>query len=172
MFKWSFLVKQMAVTAVLCSGLIGGIAHALDAPKGPVVLSVSGKVSETNKDGKALLDMAMLRALPQHTFTTDTVWDKRPVKFSGPRLRDVLKLVKASGVEIKAIAINDYAVTVPMSDAEKFDVIVATTMNDRDSPARTKGPLFLVYPFSSDPVLKSKVYEERAIWQLKAIEIK
>jgi hypothetical protein len=172
MFKWSFLVKQMAVTAALWSGLIGGIAHALDAPKGPVVLSASGKVAETNKDGKALLDMAMLRALPQHTFTTETVWDKRPVKFSGPRLRDVLKLVKGSGTEVKAIAINDYAVTVPVSDADKFDVIVATTMNDRDIPARTKGPLFLVYPFSSDPVLKGKVYEDRSIWQLKAIEIK
>jgi hypothetical protein len=153
-------------------GMAAGAAHALDAPKGPVVLSISGKVADTNQDGKALLDMAMLRALPQHTFTTDTVWDKRPVKFSGPRLRDVLKLVKSSGTEIKAIAINDYAVTVPVSDADKFDVVLAIRMNDRDIPARTKGPVFLVYPFSSNPELKAKVYEDRSIWQLKAIEIK
>ena len=172
MVKWSTVVKRIAILVVIWSGLIGGFGHALDAPKGPVVLSIAGKVAETNKDGKALLDMAMLRALPQHSFTTDTVWDKRPVKFAGPRLRDVLKLVKGSGTEIKAIAVNDYAVSVPVSDADKFDVILAVSMNDRDIPARTKGPLFLVYPFSSDPVLKDKVYQDRSIWQLKGIEIK
>ncbi len=172
MFTWSVFIKRIAITAAFCSCLIGGMALALDGAKGPVVLSISGKIAETNKDGKALLDMAMLRALPQHNFTTETVWDKRPVKFSGPRLRDVLKLVKGSGTEVNAIAINDYAVSVPVSDAEKFDVILAITMNDREIPARTKGPLFLVYPFSSDPVLQGKVYVERSIWQLKAIEIK
>jgi hypothetical protein len=172
MLNWPLSIKQVAVSAALCMGLMVGFAHALDAPRGPVVLSISGKVAATNMDGKALFDMPMLRALPQHTFTTETAWDKRPVKFAGPRLRDVLRLVKGSGTEIRAIAINDYAVSVPVSDADKFELIVATTMNDRDIPARTKGPLFLVYPFSSDPVLKDKVYQDRSIWQLKGIEIK
>jgi hypothetical protein len=146
--------------------------YALDAPKGPVVLTISGKMGVSNQDGKAAFDMAALRALPEHTFTTETAWDKRPVKFSGPLLRDVLALVKASGTELKAIAVNDYAVSVPAGDAKQFDVILAHRMNDRDIPARTKGPVFLVYPYSSHPVLKEKVYEERSIWQLKAIELK
>lgn len=148
------------------------VSTSLEMPSGPTVLIAAGKIGNTNQGDKAILDMAALRALPQKTFTTDTVWDKRPVKFSGPLLRDVLRLLKASGTEIRAIAVNDYAVTIPVSDAHTFDVIIATRLNDRDIPPRTKGPLFIVYPFSSDPVLKDKRYEERAIWQLKAIEVK
>ncbi len=167
--RWA---KLLMTACGLTLALAQGQAWALDMPKGPVILVISGKVAQTNQDGKALLDMAMLRALPQHTFTTQTVWDKRPVKFSGPRLRDLLKHVKASGTELKAIAMNDYAVTVPMADADQFDVILAIRMNDREISPRTKGPLFLVYPFDSHPTLKQKVYEERSIWQLKAIEVK
>jgi hypothetical protein len=166
-FIWRSLLCFFVVFAINVSQ-----AGELETPKGPVVLTVSGKVGHTTKDGKALFDLAMLRALPQHTFTTETVWDQRPVKFSGPRLRDVLQHVRASGTELKAIAINDYAVTVPVTDANSFDVVIATRMNDRDISPRTKGPLFLVYPFNSNPVLKQKVYEERSIWQLKAIEVK
>ena len=146
-------------------------AWSMDPPKGPVVLTVSGKVGETTKAGVAELDLAALKALPQHTFVTDTPWDKRPVKFSGPRLRDVLALVKASGTELKAVAVNDYAVTVPASDAREFDVVVALLINDRDIPPRTKGPLFLIYPFGAHPRLNAKIYQDRSIWQLKSLVV-
>jgi hypothetical protein len=151
--------------------VLAGPALALDAPKGPVVLTVSGKIADSNKGAVAEIDMAMLKALPQHTFTTDTPWDKRPVKFSGPLLRDVLAMVKASGTELKAVAVNDYAVSVPVADAQQFNVVLAVLMNDRDIPPRTKGPLFLIYPFNSHPSLNAKAYQERSIWQLKALQI-
>jgi hypothetical protein len=151
--------------------VLAGPALALDAPKGPVVLTVSGKIADSNKGAVAEIDMAMLKALPQHTFTTDTPWDKRPVKFSGPLLRDVLAMVKASGTELKAVAVNDYAVSVPVADAQQFNVVLAVLMNDRDIPSRTKGPLFLIYPFNSHPSLNAKAYQERSIWQLKALQI-
>jgi hypothetical protein len=166
------MVSFSASLAIAANLALLPTAYALEAPKGPVVLTISGKIGDSNQDGKAVFDMAALRALPQHTFTTETVWDKRPVKFSGPLLRDVLSLVKASGTELKAIAVNDYAVSVPAGDAKQFDVVLANRMNDRDIPARTKGPVFLVYPYNSNPVLKDKVYEDRSIWQLKAIEVK
>lgn len=160
------------LATVVALGSLAMVAQALEAPNGPIVLTVSGKIAQTNQDGKAVFDMATLRSLPQKTFVTETAWDKRPVKFSGPLMRDVLQLLKNSGTEIKAVAINDYAVAIPVSDAQKFDLIIATRMNDRDIPPRTKGPLFIVYPFSSTPELKEKIYEERAIWQLTAMELR
>lgn len=163
--------RFLAAVGMAALGFLAFSAQALDGPTGPVVLTVSGKIAQTNHDGKAVLDMAALRALPQTTFTTETAWDKRPVKFSGPLLRDVLRMLQSSGTELKAVAVNDYAVTIPADDAQKFNLIIATRMNDRDIPPRTKGPLFVVYPFSSSPALKDKVYQERAIWQLKAIEV-
>lgn len=156
----------------LVGGLLGSTAAwALEAPKGKVILSVSGKLGATNRGDKAVFDLAMLEALPQKTFTTMTPWEKTPVKFSGPLLRDVLAAVKAQGNTLKAVALNDYKITIPLEDTQKFDVVLAHRMNDQPIPVRTKGPLFVVYPFDSNPALQSTVYYERAIWQLGGLEI-
>jgi hypothetical protein len=148
-----------------------GTAHALQPAKERVVLTVSGKIATKNQGALATFDMAMLEALPQRTFTTLTPWENQPVKFSGPLLRDLLAAVKADGKNIKATAINDYRINIPVEDSQLFDVIVATRMNDAPMPVRAKGPLFIVYPFDAKPELKSNKYYERSIWQLKAIEV-
>jgi hypothetical protein len=132
---------------------------------------VTGKIGETNAGQAARFDMKMLAALPQHSFTTSTPWFDKPVKFTGPLLSDVLAAVKASGTTIKAVAINDYKITIPMSDASLFPMIMAREINDKEISVREKGPLFVVYPFDSDAKLRSSTYYERSIWQLKALEI-
>jgi hypothetical protein len=86
-------------------------------------------------------------------------------------LRNVLAATKASGSTIKAVALNDYKTQIPMDDAAKFDVIVAHSMNGQDIPVRTKGPLFIVYPFDRQPELKTPTYYERSAWQLQRMEI-
>jgi hypothetical protein len=149
----------------------GPAAWALDAPKGPVVLQVSGLIEAHNQGKVAALDMKALQALPQKSFTTQTPWDQKPVTFSGPLLRDVLQLVKAKGQHIRAVALNDYRVKLPVSDASEHDVVLAVQMNGQAIPVRTKGPLFIVYPFDTKKELQHKTYYERSIWQLKAIEV-
>ena len=156
----------------LFSGLLmAGPSLALDAPKERPILTVSGKIGEKNAGDKARFDMKMLEALPQHSFTTRTPWYDRPVKFTGPLLSDVLAAVKASGTNISAIAINDYKITIPVSDTQKFKVLVARLLDDQPMPVREKGPLFVIYPFDSDTDLRSSTYYERSIWQLKALDI-
>lgn len=162
-----------AAAALFFLGLGGAAAQTapLAAPKGRVVLTVGGKIGANNQGQQAVFDMAMLEALPQHRFTTLTPWDEKAVSFSGPRLRDVLAAVRAQGTQIKATALNDYRITIPIEDAQRFDVVVATRKNGEPMPVRDKGPLFIVYPFDSDPTLKDKRYYERSIWQLKAIDV-
>jgi hypothetical protein len=154
-----------------CAAWLALSAHALEPAKGKVILTIQGKVGETNSPKGAVFDMAMLKSLPQQTFSTHTPWDKTPTKFQGPLLRDVLAAAKASGTTIKAVALNDYKTQIPMGDAAKFDVIVAHSMNGQDIPVRTKGPLFIVYPFDSQPELKTPTYYERSAWQLQRMEI-
>jgi hypothetical protein len=138
---------------------------------GKIVLTVSGNVGDKNTANAAAFDMAMLEKLPQRNFTTLTPWDKQPIKFTGPLLRDVLAAAKASGTTIKAAALNDYQTSIPLDDAQKFDVILAHKMNGADIPVKTKGPLFIVYPYDSKPELRSTVYYERSAWQLKSMTI-
>jgi hypothetical protein len=83
----------------------------------------------------------------------------------------VLAAVKASGSVVKAVAINDYAISIPVADTTKHKVIVARLLDDKPMAVRDKGPLFVVYPFDDNAVLRSSVYYERSIWQLKALDI-
>jgi hypothetical protein len=144
---------------------------AATAPKGRVVLTVTGNIARTNVGQSYQFDMAMIDALPRHTFTTRTPWYDKPVTFSGPRLADVMAAVGAKGVSIQATAINDYKITIPMSDALEHPVIMANRIDGKAIPVREKGPLFVIYPFDSSATLRSSVYYERSIWQLKAMHV-
>ena len=165
------LSRTMGVLCVMLAMFAGSAIWALDVPQGPVVLKVSGLIEAHNQCKVAVLDMKALQALPQKSFTTKTPWSQNPVTFSGPLLRDVLQLVKAKGQNIRAVALNDYRVKLPLSDALEQDVVVAVQMDGQAIPVRTKGPLFIVYPFDAKKELQHKTYYERSIWQLKAIEV-
>ncbi len=161
-------LAALIATAALCLALP---AAALQPATGKVILSISGNVAEKNTANAAVFDLAMIEKLPQRSFTTMTPWDKQPIKFTGPLLRDVLAAAKASGTTIKAVALNDYQSSIPLDDAQKFDVILAHKMNDADIPVKTKGPLFIVYPYDTKPELRSATYYERSAWQLKSLTI-
>jgi hypothetical protein len=160
------LLLATAAISPLC------FAQSLEAPKGRSILSVSGKIGEKNKGELAQFDMAMIEKLPQHSFTTRTPWYDKPVKFTGPLLKDVLALVKASGTTVSAVAINDYSINIPVEDVNKYGILMARLIDDKPIPVRSKGPLFVVYPFDSASELRTSVYYERSIWQLKALDVK
>lgn len=162
-------LRALALSTLL---LFSGLSLALDKPIGPALLRISGLVTQPNLQQQAVFDMAMLQALPQHSFTTQTPWYAEPVKFTGPLLRDVLAAAGAKGEGITAIALNDYRTEIPFSDAFKYDLIVATLMNDQPMPVREKGPLFLVYPFDSKAELQAATFYNRSAWQLRALQIK
>jgi hypothetical protein len=165
------LSRAMALLLAAAALLASFSATALTPAKGKVILTISGKIAEKNTPDAAVFDLAKLKALPQQTFTTMTPWDKKPITFTGPLLRDVLGAVKANGTTIKAAALNDYQTSIPLADAQNFDVIVAHTMNGEAIPVKTKGPLFIVYPFDTKPELRATTYYERSAWQLKSMAI-
>lgn len=161
--RW--LTKFAAIAA------ISAPAWALQPATGDVVLTITGKIGESNRNNAAVFDLEMLQKLPQQTFVTKTPWDKNPTKFTGPLLRDVLSAVKSHGNTLTALALNDYKTTIPAEDAALFDVIVAHRIDDMPISIRTKGPLFIIYPFDSKPELKSSKYYGRSAWQLKSIKV-
>ncbi|OWQ93885.1 hypothetical protein CDN99_00550 [Roseateles aquatilis] len=144
----------------------------LDAPAGPVVLSIGGAPRHANKDGRAVFDMAMLERLPQISFSTQTPWYPGTRKFTGPLLRDVLAAAGAQGQTIEARALNDYRVSIPFADSRQYDVIVARLMDDKPMTVREKGPLFLIYPFDRHAELRTSVHYGRSAWQLTSLELR
>ena len=166
------LPRRRICLSALLALILAGPAHALQAPQGKVLLSISGLITQTNAAGRADFDMAMLAALPQHSFTTSTPWFAEPKNFIGPLLRDVLAAVGAQGKTLKAAALNNFKIDMPADDAVQFPVIVARLMDGKPMPVREKGPLFIVYPYDTDVELRSTRYYNRSAWQLRGIEVK
>ena len=163
--------RRLACIA-LCMLVATSTAFALDKPKGKVILTISGKVESKNAGDTADFDMAMLAALPQHSFTTKTPWYSTEIKMTGPLLRDVLAAAGAKGTVLTAAALNDYKTTIPLEDTSKYDVIVARLMDGKPMPVRNKGPLFIIYPFNAHPELQVERYYNRSAWQLRTLSVK
>ena len=147
-------------------------ALALDPPKGPVVLTVSGAIANTNGPNGAEFDLEMLNALEQKATTSATPWTEGTVTFDGPLGRALLDAVGATGETMTVVALNDYSADVPVADFRDHDVILATRMDGKEMSVRDKGPLFIIYPFDKEPDLYNEVYFNRSVWQIAKIDIR
>lgn len=143
----------------------------LPQPKGPVVLSISGDIARTTDGTHALFDVAMLQALGMVTVRTRTPWTEGVSEFEGVLLRDVLRLVGASGETIHASALNDYMAEIPPADVAQHDVILALKKDGEYLTVRNMGPILVLYPFDSDPALQTEAIYTRSVWQLARLEV-
>jgi hypothetical protein len=167
---------RFRLRALLAAGLIAlaGLASAgeIPSPQGEAILVVSGSISNTNDGGVARFDRAMLESLGMVRLTTLTPWHDSPSEYEGVSMRALLTFVGASGSEVLAIALNDYRSAIPLSDFEEFDVVLALKRDGALMPIRDKGPLFIVYPFDSDPRLRTEQYYSHAVWQVKELNVR
>ena len=175
MFKASVSVFASVISALVLSASLANGAEtkaALPAVKGKVILSISGKITNTNKDKVAQFDLAGLESLGLEKFTTMTPWYKTKVEFEGVSLKKVLELVGGKGETLDLTALNDYTVKMPFEDSQKEPVMIAIKRDGKYMPVSDKGPLFVVYDFDSKKELNQKMYYSRSAWQLSKIEVK
>lgn len=163
------LFRSLLVAAIALSPVP---SLALDAPKGAVILTVSGDIAHPNAGSTAQFDLQMLDALASRSARMETPWTAGEITFSGPLFRAVLDAAGAKGSSLKVIALNDYSAEVPFEDASRLDTILATRMDGAVMPVRDKGPIFLIYPFDKDRSLYNEKYFSRSVWQIKAIEVR
>lgn len=143
-------------------------AAALPALAEEPVLTVTGAV----EGGSHSFTMAELEALERVEYTTATVWTEGVHRFAGVPLSAIMAAAGAEGSEIHAVAINDYAVTVPMEDAVPGAALLAYELDGKRMSVREKGPLWLVYPYDADPKWRAEAIYARSVWQLNRIEVR
>jgi hypothetical protein len=164
--------RRVFVRSAAALWLAGALpVRALEAPSGPVVLTLRGRIRLPNDGQQAQFDMTMLAALPQHSFSTRTPWYPQARRFTGPLLRDVLAAAGAQGSVLRLLALNDYRVDMPYDDTLRHDVLLARLLDDKPMAVRDKGPLFVIYPFDARPELRSPTYYSRSAWQLRTIDV-
>lgn len=159
-----------AIVLSVCSSTFV-FAEALSNPENPVILTVSGQITNKNNPTSAEFDLAMLKDLEKTTIKTSTIWTEGEQVFEGVSLAALVGKLGMSGDTLRATAINDYAVEIPMSDAIEGRALVAYHMNGETMSIREKGPLWIVYPFDADADFRTEVIYTRSIWQLDRIEV-
>lgn len=158
-------------------GLVATVAAVVavsGAQAAPLSLDVGGKIGRTTDPSHQLYHFteAQLLALPAHSITTATSWTARST-FTGPRLTDILKTVGAYGSEVEIRTLDDYTYTIPVSDGDRYGVIVAYSMNGQRLKISDFGPLFLIYPRDAFPgELAGASADSKFVWQIKALIVK
>ena len=140
----------------------------------PLSLDVTGKISKTNDAAHQVYHFTevQLLALPAHSITTATTWTPRST-FTGPLLADILKTVGASGSAVEIHTLDDYTYTIPVSDCDRYGVVVAYSMNGQRLKISDFGPLFLIYPRDAFPdELMGAAGDSKFVWQIKALIVK
>ena len=139
-------------------------------PRGKVVLTIRGG-TVTNVGRTLQLDLSQLDAIGTTELRVDDLdATGRRATFSGPLVRDVLALAGASRRTMHTVALNDYAVDVPVEDAQDLPLVLATRMDGERMSVANYGPTRFIYP-TSDYKLNKTVYGPRWIWQLRDITV-
>lgn len=147
------------------------LAAELPKPTGKVFLTLSGNIKNTNEEGKAVFDVASLEKLGLESFQTASPWYNGRTTFTGIPMKKLMDYVGAKGSIVKVTALNDYTTVIPLSDFNKYNVILALKINGEYMRVRDKGPLFIVYPYDSKPELNNQVYYSRSAWQVSRMSI-
>ncbi|WP_198411881.1 molybdopterin-dependent oxidoreductase [Microvirga flavescens] len=166
-------LPAFALLLLMPLALFAGVsAQELPKPAGKIILTISGKISQKNAGDSAVFDRAALESIGKHVLLTTTNWTDGVKRFEGVLMRDLLARVGASGVVVSATALNDYTVDIPVSDFQRYDVLLAFSMDGKDLQPSDKGPLWIVYPRDRHPELNNAQHEARWIWQLRTLTVR
>ena len=165
-----------------------GMATELATPGGPVVLTVTGNITQTNRgpfndfedaflkhherrfQKAAAFDLAMLEGLGMHDVVIEyDAWPKS-YRFQGPWLKDVLTAVGAVGRKVTILALDGFAQEISKQDLEAYDWIVAIKRDGRFLDIGRHGPLWVVYG-RRDGKAMTEEDEQRWPWAAFMIDV-
>jgi hypothetical protein len=68
------------------------------------------------------------------------------------------------------VALNDYAATIPLPAALDAEAFLATRQDGNPMPVRSRGPFWIIFPWSRRPDLDTARVRQWSVWQLARIE--
>ncbi len=148
--------------------------NAVPAPTSDVVLTVDGKISQTNSGDSLQFDMPTLESIGVVQYKVDDPFVKKNVLYSGVLLSQILKVAGAdpNATTLTLTALDDYSTDMTIADANRWPVLVATMADGAYMPVDQNGPLISVWPFNDFPELDHVTYDALWVWSLSKITVK
>lgn len=143
-------------------------------PQQEVILTVRGALGVASHHGTVKFDLPTLEQIGLVRFTTPTTWTDAPVTFEGILMSRLFELLAVASHATEAVmtALDDYQVTIPLSDVRRWPVMLALKRDGAYMSVRDKGPLWVVYPRQAFPELNEPRHDPKWIWQLKEIIVR
>jgi hypothetical protein len=155
----------------------GAIARSNRGPLDPALDQLMVKHGARFEQARQF-DAAMLGRLPAVTIRPILEYDAKAHTLSGPLLGAVVEaagVAPGAPVMLGLRALDGYTVAVSLADAQRYRMIVATTLDGVPMSIGGLGPLWAVYDADRLPDFKDKPLKERfglCPWGLYAIDVK
>jgi hypothetical protein len=99
------------------------------------------------------------------------LWTNGLQQFRGVLLKELVDRLKIEAGTLEASALNEYLIEIPLEDAIEGGALIAYERNGKPMSVRSKGPLWMIYPYDRDEKFRSETYYARSIWQMDLIEV-
>jgi hypothetical protein len=136
------------------------------------ILTIDGLIQGCDGRFEVRFDLAALKSLPARDIKTRNPWDKGLVHYRGVLLRDLADDVGANGSVLTITALDDYRADLPIADIRRHDILLAYERNGATMSVRERGPLFVVFPFTTQPELETEARYAQSVWQVSRITVK
>ena len=133
-----------------------------DAISSEVVLKVANTSGAANENVTFAFNLALLDALPQHEFSTTTIWTEDLNTFSGVLLKDLIELTGFQGESVTAWAINDYMAEFTVGSLAFNTALIATRQNGDTMPPGTRDHYGLYFHIRMAHSFKPKQFLRKA----------
>jgi hypothetical protein len=145
----------------------------IPTPSEDTIVTITGKIGTTNVGDAIEMDLKTVESVGLVDYTVTDPFENKKITYRGPLMTDLLALwgVPEDATTLHMVALNDYAVDVPLSDLRKYPVIFALQADGVYLPVSTRGPAMLVYPYDHFE-FEPAVYNDYWIWQIKSIEVR
>jgi hypothetical protein len=141
---------DVSVPLVVDDGTLAA-GEKIGAPKGEVVLTVSGDIGARNKGKSLELDLASLEQMRRVRLEAAEPFLKRRVMFEGVLLSDLLAVagVPDTASTVSLTALDDYKVDFKLADVRSSQMLLATKADGKHMPVDRSGPIRIVFPDAS-----------------------
>lgn len=183
------LNRRIFMAAALIGGtMIGAPSVAQEAAQGPILLTVTGAVSNPNRGGydpdtdkffgfnevefanAAQFDYGALEALDMVKVMADFPKGRQVHEFEGPLLSDVLAAAGAQGQTVTIQALDGYAVEIPLEEMVDAGAVVALKRDGAAFGIGGFGPTQIVFPRAERADL-ADMPDDNWVWSIFHIKV-
>jgi hypothetical protein len=141
-------------------------------PQEQPILTVSGLIGAPNAGDTIVMDRATIEQVGVVEYSVHDPFADHEVSYRGVLMRDLLALwqIPETVKTAHLVALNDYAVDVPIEDFYDYPVLFALQADGVYMEPDYQGPAMLVYPVD-DYEFDLITIRRRWIWQINRIEL-